>query len=1032
MNLPQLAVRRPVTVFMIYLAVALFGILAITRTPLDLYPDMEFPTVAVITFYPGAGSEDVENGVTKPIEDAVATVSGIDEITSVSQSNMSVVMANFEWGTNLDEVSNDMRSAIEMARDDLPGGAEAPRLLKLSADMAPVVVLAVSANESYESLNYIVENEIGDKLRRVPGVALVSVMGGPQRQIEVRIDPQRLQAYGISLEQIGEILAAENLDFPVGTIDQGDSEISVRVPGEFEELEQIERIVVGQHMGSLIHLGDVGDVVDDFADQTMHARLNNRPGVIVYMQKQSGSNSVEVANGIKAELERIIPTLPPDVEIELPMDSSESISSSLSTLTTAVMYGFLAVLVVVLIFLRRMRSTIVVGISIPVSFLVVIIFMNMMGYTFNSISLMSLAIAIGMVVDAAVVVLENISRHIEAGERVSEASIYAPSEVGQALMASGLTTIAVFIPMIFVTGIVGVMFNQLALIIVVTIAASLLVALTLTPALTSTFMRRSFDTQKSRSKGFFEAGERVFKRVEAWYSSRLKAALAHKGRVIIVAVLIFVGTMLLTGFLGTEFYPQEDGGYVGGIIELAPGTRLERTVEVMSGVSAFVDEHIPEREHYFSRSGQTESGFAALLGEKEGPNVAEIGIKLVKKADRDRTSFEIAEELRDYLNTIPGVLSLEISGGNPMSGAMSGGAAVEIEIYGADLAELNQAAEDIRDAVWTIEGTRDVRLDRGEPLPELHVVVDREKAASVGVNTAIVASALRSQVYGLEATRFSGEGEEWNILLRAVEDGRSDAEDILALPITTLTGQTITLAAVADLVPGTGPTVINRLDQQRIVRVLSDLHGTRLNAVKPLIEAKVAELDLPTGIDVAFGGDIEEQAESFKDLTLLLVLAVALVYIVMAAQFESFRGPFIIMFSIPFAFVGVIWAFLVTGTTLNMVSFMGMIMLMGIVVNNAIVLVDYANIMRKRGQSIHEALVVAGERRLRPVLMTAATTMFGMLPLALSRGEGAESWNPLGIAMIGGLFVSTVVTLILVPVLYSIFEGRRGRQGVEA
>jgi HAE1 family hydrophobic/amphiphilic exporter-1 len=1032
MNLPQLAVRRPVTIFMLYLAIALFGLLAITRTPIDLYPDMEFPNVAVITQYPGAGSEDIENDVTKPLEDAVATVSGIDQISSVSQSNMSVVMAQFEWGTNLDEVSNDIRSAIEMARDDLPDGAEAPRLLKLSADMAPVVVLAIGANESYESLNYLIENEIGDKLRRVPGVAMVSAMGGPERQIEVRVDPKRLHAYGISLEQIGSVLAAENLDFPVGTVDIGDSELSIRVPAEIDELRQLEGIVVGQHMGSPIHLGEIGEVVDGFADQTMQARSNNRPGVVVYMQKQSGANSVEVATAIKAELERIKPTLPPDIEIELPMDSSESITNSLRTLITAVGYGFLAVLIVVLVFLRRFRSTFVVGITIPVSFLVVIIFMNGMGYSFNSISLMSLAVAIGMVVDASVVVLENITRHIEAGERVSEASIFAPSEVQQALMASALTTIAVFIPMIFVTGIVGIMFNQLALIIVVTIAASLLVALTLTPALTSTFMRRSFDGQGSVSKGFFARGERVFRAIETWYSLRLEGALAHKGRVVLVSVLVFVATIVLSGSLGTEFYPEEDGGYVSAMIELAPGTRLERTVEVMNDVWAFVEEHMPEREHYFVRAGQTESGFAALMGEKEGPNVAEVGVKLVRKSDRARSSFEMAEEFRQYLNTIPGVLSLEVTGQDPMAGAFAGAAAVEIEVYGDDLAELNKAAEDVRDAVRAIEGTRDVRLDRGEPLEELHVVVNRDKAASVGVNTAIIASALRSQVFGLEATRFSGEGEEWDIFLRATEDGRDSPEDILALPITTMTGQTVTLSAVAELLPGTGPTVINRLNQQRIVTVLSDLHGTRLNMVKPQIEAKIAELDLPPSIDVAFGGDIEEQAESFQDLTLLLVLAIALVYIVMAAQFESFRGPFIIMFSVPFAFVGVIWAFLLTGTTLNIVSFMGMIMLMGIVVNNAIVLVDYANIMRKRGRSVHEALVIAGERRLRPVLMTASTTMFGMLPLALSRGEGAEGWNPLGVAMIGGLLVSTIVTLVLVPVIYGIFEGRRERRGVKA
>jgi HAE1 family hydrophobic/amphiphilic exporter-1 len=545
-------------------------------------------------------------------------------------------------------------------------------------------------------------------------------------------------------------------------------------------------------------------------------------------------------------------------------------------------------------------------------------------------------------------------------------------------------------------------------------------------------MRRAFDGQSAVSKGFFARGERVFKSLETWYSRRLEGALARKGRVVLVSVLIFVGTMMLTGSLGTEFYPSEDGGYVSAIIELAPGTRLERTVEVMSDVSEFVEENMPEREHYFVRAGQTESGFAALMGEKEGPNVAEVGVKLVRKKDRSRSSHEMAEEFRQYLNTIPGVLSLNVTGQDPMGGAFMGAAAVEIEVYGDDLAELNKAAEDVRDAVRTIEGTRDVRLDRGEPLEELHVVVDRERASSVGLNTATIASALRSQVYGLEATRFSGEGEEWEIYLRATEDGRDSSEDIMALPITTMTGQTVTLSAVADLVPGTGPTVINRMNQQRIVTVLSDLHGVQLNAVKPQIEEKIAELDLPPSIDVAFGGDIEEQAESFQDLTLLLVLAIALVYIVMAAQFESFRGPFIIMFSIPFAFVGVFWAFLVTGTTLNIVSFMGMIMLMGIVVNNAIVLVDYANIMRKRGKSIHDALVIAGERRLRPVLMTASTTMFGMLPLALSRGEGAEGWNPLGVAMIGGLLVSTIITLVLVPVMYGIFEGRTERRRVKA
>ena len=1032
MNLPSLAVRRPITVFMFYLAVALFGFLGVTRTPVDLYPEIELPNVAVITIYRGAAAEDVEGGVTEYIEDSIATVSGIDEIRSVSQSGMSAVMASFEWGSDLEEAANDIRSALEMAKDELPSGIESPRILKLSSSMAPVVVLAVTAEESYEGLNYIAEEEIGNALRRVPGVALVSAMGGPQREIEVSIDPQRLEAYGIDLEQLAGLLAAENLDLPVGMIDVGSTEMTVRIPGRFEDISEISDLVVGQYNGRLVRMRDVGDVRDGFAEPSMHARSNNRPGVVLFMQKQSGANSVEVATAIKAELETLMPTLPSDVEIRVAMDSAKFIGNSLSTLTAAVAWGFLAVIIVVLVFLRRIRSTIVIGLTIPVSFLVVLIFMYAMGYTFNTISLMSLAIAIGLVVDASIVVLENITRHVEAGERVSEASIFAPSEVQQALMASALTTIAVFVPMMFITGMVGVMFNQLALIVAVTIAASLAVALSLTPALSSTFMKRAFDGGDRPRTTFFVVGERVFERIEKWYAARLAGALAHRRRTVIGAVVIFVVTMGLAGLLKSEYFPEEDAGYVSAIVELAPGTRLERTIEVMSQISTFVEENVPERVHYFYRSGQTESGFATLTGEKEGPNVGEVAVELVKKNERERTSFEIGEQLREYINGIPGVLSLTVTSGNPMHAAMGGGdAPVTVVIHGDDLDVLNRTAEKVQRVVSGVDGTRDVRIERGEPLSELHVLIDRDRAASLGVNTAVVASALRSQVYGLEATRFSGEGEEWGIVLRAVEEGRDSLDDIMALPIPTLTGRTITLAAVADVVPGTGPTVINRLDQQRVVKVMADLYGARISEVRPSIETGIARLDIPPEISVTFGGDIEEQMESFKDLTLLLVLAIALVYIVMAAQFESFRGPFIIMFSIPFAFVGVIWAFLLTGTTLNMVSFMGMVMLMGIVVNNAIVLVDYTNIMRRRGLDIREALMTAGRRRLRPVLMTACTTMFGMLPLAVSRSEGAEMWNPLGVAMIGGLLVATAVTLVLVPTIYSMLEGRRhGRQEV--
>ena len=1032
MNLPELGVRRPVTVFMVYLAAILFGGLALTRMAVDLYPDIELPNIGVITIYPGASSQDVESGVTREIEEAVSTISGIDEVRSISQNNISVVTASFAWGTDLEGAANDMRDALEFRKDGLPDGIESPRLIKLSSSLAPLLVLAVTADESYDGLSYIVEEKIGNVLKQVPGVALVSPMGGPQREIRVEVDARSLEAYGISLTQLATVLAAENLDLPVGSLKSGWSEFTVRVPGEFGDLSELPKVVVGQSRGRLIHLGDVAEVRDTFADPAMEAQLDGRRGVIVLIQKQSGANTVEVASEAREMLGQIASTLPPDVEMTTVMDSSEYIRGSLRSLITAVGWGFLGVMLVVLLFLRRLRSTIVVGITIPVSFLVVLTAMYALDYTVNVISLMSLAVAIGMVVDAAVVVLENVTRHVETGERVSEASMFAPSEVGQALVASAFTTIAVFIPMIFMTGIVGVMFNQLGIIISLSIGISLLVALTLTPALSSTFLRRTFEDKTGATHGtIFGASETLFSRLESRYARLLEGVLSHRRRTILIAVCIFLGVMALGGLLKSEFYPQEDSGDIMITVELAPGTRLERTLEVMDDISGMIKREVPEREHYFVRAGQSETGFAMMMGSKEGSNIGTIGVQLVPKDERDRSSFEIAEVLRERIGGLPGIVSLEVSAGNPMQAAMSGGdSPVSVYIQGDDLDEIEATARRVKAVVAGVEGTVDARVDRGLPQPELHILIDREKAASLGVNTAIVAGALRGQVHGIDATGFSQGDEEWDVVLRLFERSRDSTDDILALPIQTLTGQTIRLSSVADVVPGTGPTTITRLNQQRIVKVQADVYGRALSDVTPEVRAGIAGLDIPENVRISFGGDIEEQRESFRDLTLLLVLAIAMVYIVMAAQFQSFRGPFIIMFSIPFAFVGVVLAFLVTGTTLNMISFLGMVMLMGIVVNNAIVLVDYTNILRKRGLDIREAIITSGRRRLRPVLMTALTTMFGMLPLALSRSEGAESWNPLGVSMVGGLLVATVVTLVLVPTIYSVFESK-GTRGEE-
>lgn len=1030
MTLPGLAVRRPVTIFMFFLAVLLFGFLSLSRMPIDLYPEMEFPNVTVITMYPGASSKDVEKGVSEPIEDAIARLSGLDEVKSVSQNNISVVMASFDWGTDLAEAANDIRDALEFVKKDLPEGIEPPRLMKLSSSMAPVLVTGVSSNENYEGLRYLVETELADPLKRIPGVALISVMGGHTREIQVQVDPQKLEAYGLSLSQLSGILAAENMDLPVGAIEMGWSEYTLRVPGELTDISQLSSVVVGQDQGRLVHLGDIAGVSDGHADVQMEARFDGAPGVVMMIQKQSGANTVEVAEAVKAKIEELKRNLPADVEIIPFMDSSEYIQLAIKSLRTAFLLGFLGVMVVVLFFLRRVRSTIVIGLTIPLSMIVVFIAMYAKGYTINTISLMSLAIALGMVVDSSVVVLENITRHVESGERVREASMYAPSEVGQALTASALTTIAVFIPMMFMTGLVSVMFTQLAFVVTITIAASLLVALTLTPALSSTFLRRALVDSAGASRGwFFTAGERVLSRVDSLYSRLLGRSLKHRRLTLLVAVVVFVVSIALAGSLKTEFFPEEDSGDITLTVEMTPGTSIDRSLEVMNHVAAVVEREIPEQEHYFFRLGLSESGFSAALGEKEGTHIGDFMLKLSPAGERERTSFEIGQVLRNEILAIPSVLRLTVVAGNPMQHAMKGGESpVTVNIMGDDLDEIEEIAERIEEAIREIPGTVDIGIDRGEPQPEFHVIIDREKAASLGVNTAIVAGALREQVHGVKATMFSDRDDEWDVVLRVAEDRRASIDDILDLPIVSVTGHVLTLASVAEVVPGTGPSVINRLDQQRIVKVQAGLHGARLSDVTPRVNAIIASLDIPNDVSVTLGGEAEQQKESFGDLGILFILAIALVYIVMAAQFESFMGPFIVMFSIPFAIVGVIWSFLLTGTTLNMISFLGMIMLMGIVVNNAIVLVDYTNIMRRRGQGIVEALMTAGRRRLRPVLMTALTTVFGMLPLALSRGEGSEMWRPLGVSMVGGLLVATVVTLVLVPTMYLVLMGRRERR----
>jgi hydrophobe/amphiphile efflux-1 (HAE1) family protein len=1009
----------------------LFGVLALVRLPVDLMPSFEFPTVSVVTLYPGAGSEDIEGNVTEIIEDALSTISGVDHIESVSQNGISAVIVQFAWGTDLTEASGDIRDQLDLLSTTLPSDAEPPLLIKTSSTNIPILVMGATATESFDGLRHIMQTMVADPLKAVPGVAEVMVLGGREREIQVLTDPGRLESMGISIDRIVQVLAAENVDIPAGGVKIGRSEYTIRIPAKLTSVAQIKRVVVGQHAGGLVHLGDIADVRDTFAEERMKARADRVPGVVFFVSKQSGSNSVTVSHAALAKLEDIKGELPPDVKLFTFFDTSDFISKALRNLRQALFYGAIGVVLIVLFFLRRVRSTIVIGLTIPTALMAALFVMYVAGYTINMVSLMSLAIAIGLVVDAAVVVLENVTRHVESGERIKEASVFAPTEIAQAIAASTLTTIVVFVPMLFISGITGVLFKQMALVVIVTIAMSLFTALTLTPALSSTFMRRSFDGEgESRRRGrFFESGERWSSRLEERYARILAAALSHRRRTVLIAIAVFVVSMGLLKFVKTEFFPQPDSGEIEMTVELAPGTRLDRTMEVIDELEAFIEREIPEREYFFGYAGETGSGWAVIQGEKEGTQYGRVGLQLIDSSKRERSSDEIGNLLRERAKAIPSILRVNVRTGSSIGQFLGMGAApILINVRGNDLEEITNVATRIRDAVRDVPGAVDVELDASDPSPEFHVLIDRDRAAAMGLNTYQIASTLRSEVYGATATEFREHGDQWDVVVRAPEVERSSVGDILALPIPSVTGQMVRLSSVADLELSVGPTEIRRRDQERIIKVQGRVLGRPLGEVSADIGKVLNDIAIPPTVNVEVGGDVEQQRQSFGDLGFLLLLAVALVYMVMAAQFESFLDPFVVMFSIPFAFVGVVWAFLISNTTLSMTSFLGVIMLMGIVVNNAIVLVDYTNIMRKRGLKLQEAVMTAGRRRLRPVLMTAFTTIFGMLPLAVLRYTGSEVWRPLGVSMIGGLLVSTLVTLVLVPTLYTIFEAKLRRK----
>ncbi len=1025
MKLPQVAVKRPVFTAMLFVAILLFGLVALVKLPLDIFPEMELPTLTVITVYPGASADEVEEQVSKKLEKILSGTEHLKEISSQSKENVSFVQLQFDWGTDITSAANNARDLIELVKNKLPRDAHSPIIFKVNSSLMPVLVYGVTANESYNGLYKIVDDEVASKLRKVPGVGSVIIIGAPEREIKVEIDPIKLHAYNLSINQVATVLKAQNISIPGGNIKVGENDYSVYMPGDIASVEELRDLALINFNGRVIRLSDVAEVRDEYKDKDDVGRTANGKGVTLMVQKQSGENTLDVVKKLREKVKEIQPTLPSDVSISEVMKSDELITESINNLSESLWYALFFVVLVVLAFLRNWKQSFIIFITIPFSLIVAFIVMFASGWTINIFSLMSLVVASGMVVDNAIVVLENITQHIEKGAKPKQAAIFGSSEMGMAISASSLTTIVVFLPMIFMGGIVGIMFKQLAILTSVTLIASLFTALTLTPMASSQLLK-SMKKGERRQKGkLFELSEKWFQKLEGAYKKLLNWVINHKTFTVTVTIALLVFSIWAGKNVGTDYIPEFDAGDVVAVIETEVGTSTAKTDSVAQLVMKIFEEEIPEMVpgSLSSVSGQTEEGLLSSVGFSEGKNIATIMCHLTKPDERESSAKQIANRIRARIAAIPEVENFRLLGGSILSAAVTGNKKpIEVEISGNNFTSINAVAEDITAKMRQSSYFSDVinNVDKGKLEVQIHI--NKRKASAMGLNSAMIGIQVRQSIYGTDAGEFKEEGNEYDITLRYAPLYRNDISQIRNIQLKNLLNQTVPLSAVADVEIGTSPLQINRKGQQRVVKVMAELNDVSLGEAQKEAKRIITSFDIPSDVTVEVAGQTTEQGESFSDLYLILVLGILLVYMVMASQFENFRDPFIIMFAVPVTFIGVIWAFKATGLSLSITTFVGVIMLMGIVVNNGIVLVDYTNLLRKRGYKLYDAIAEAGRSRLRPVLMTTLTTLLGMVPMATSSGMGREAYSPLGITIIGGLLVSTLITLLLVPAIYAIFH----------
>ena len=1024
MSLYGSAVKRPIMTTLCFVAVIILGLFSLAKLPIDLYPDIDTNSIMVITMYPGASADDIEQNVTKPLENTLNSVEHLKHITSQSRENTSVITLEFEYGYDIDVLTNDVRDKLDMVESQLPDDSENPIIFKFSTDMIPICLLSVEAKESRAGLYKILDDGLVNPLARVDGVGSVSISGAPKREIHIYVDPHKLEAYHLTVEGISQIVGAENRNVPGGSFDIGTNTYALRVQGEFNTSGEMANLVVGTFDGRPVYLHDVARIEDSLEERTQQTYINGQAGAMIIIQKQSGANSVQISEKVMEMLPKLQKNLPSDVKVGVVVDTSDNIRNTIASLEETVLYALLFVMVVVFVFLGRWRATMIIVITIPVSLIASFIYLFATGNTLNIVSLSALSISIGMVVDDAIVVLENVTTHIERGADPKQAAVHGTNEVAISVIASTLTLIAVFFPLTLVTGMTGVLFRQLGWMVTIMMIISTTCALSLTPMLCSQWLRLNNKHGKLYNT-FFVPIEKGLDKFDNGYASLLRKVVTHRGVTIIICLGIFAGSLFLMKFVGTEFFPTQDNARIGVDLELPIGSRVDQAEEVMARLDTLWRKKYPEIkvQTYTVGPASSDNTWASL--QDNGSHLISMNISLLDPGDRKRGIQEIADGMRkDIKEQFPEFKKVQVNVGGGRGQGMGGQSTVDFEVYGYDFEQTDSVATQLREILDGIPGTADVTVSRSDYQPEYQVDFDREKLALYGLNLTTAATYLRNRINGATSSQFREDGEEYDIKVMYAPEHRTSISDIENITIMTPSGQGVKLSELGKVVERFTPPTIERKDRERLITVSAVVDGVPMDQVVTEAELKIDEMHLPSGITIGLSGSYEDQQDSFKDLLTLGVLIIILVYIVMAAQFESLTYPGIIMTSLLFAFSGVFIILWLTGHTLNVMSMIGAIMLIGIVVKNGIVLIDYIILNRERGMSIRRAVIDAGRSRLRPVVMTTLTTILGMVPMAVGSGQGSEMWRPMGVAVIGGLTFSTILTLLFVPVLYCVFAGK--------